>query len=54
MRPTPRVLAALTALPLLLLAACGAPDAGDYGDVGADTLGHIAANGGKVPQELPQ
>ena len=22
----------------------GAPDAGDYGDVGADTLGHIAAN----------
>ena len=28
MRPTPRVLAALTALPLLLLAACGAPDAG--------------------------
>ena len=22
----------------------GAPDAGDYGDIGADTLGHIAAN----------
>jgi len=28
----------------------GAPDAGDYGDVGADTLGHIAAN---YPISLP-
>jgi len=29
----------------------GAPDAADYGDVGADTLGHIAA---QVPLALPQ
>lgn len=29
----------------------GAPDAADYGDVGADTLGHIAA---QVPLGLPQ